>query len=144
MAFIGKIKGKCESIYTQNYIKHFNNNARKKLTNKDFSIIAPNCIGGVLYHRLGLEFKSPTVNLFFGSNKDYMRFISNLKHYLSLDLKFIERERNYPTGMLDDVKIVFNHYKTEEQAEEKWNQRKQRVNYDNLFIIMDEPVEKAC
>ena len=35
---------------------------RFKLHNKEFSLIAPNCIGGIIYHRLGVEFKSPTIN----------------------------------------------------------------------------------
>lgn len=38
---------------------------RFRLKNKDFSIISRNCIGGVMYHDLGLKCTSPTVNLFF-------------------------------------------------------------------------------
>jgi uncharacterized protein (DUF1919 family) len=28
------------------------------------------------------------------------------------------------------------HYKSEEEARKKWNTRKKRINYDNIFIIM--------
>ena len=35
---------------------------------KDISIIANNCIGGCLYHDLGLKFLSPTIDLFFYPN----------------------------------------------------------------------------
>ena len=38
--------------------------------------------------------------------------------------------------MLDDIKLYFNHYKTNEEAEEKWEERKKRMNMDNLFILM--------
>ena len=37
---------------------------RLRLKNKDFSILAPTCIGGVISHRLGLKFLSPTINLY--------------------------------------------------------------------------------
>lgn len=36
---------------------------RLRLQNKDFSIISNHCMGGIISHDLGLEFKSPTVNL---------------------------------------------------------------------------------
>lgn len=32
---------------------------RKRLKNHDFTILATNCIGTVIYHDLGLEFLSP-------------------------------------------------------------------------------------
>lgn len=35
---------------------------RRRLTNSDFTIIAPNCYAGIMYHRLGLQFLSPTIN----------------------------------------------------------------------------------
>ena len=63
---------------------------RFKLHNKDFSLITPNCIGGIIYHRLGVEFKSPTINLLFPDKKQYLRFVLNLPQYLSKDLKFID------------------------------------------------------
>ena len=40
--------------------------------------------------------------------------------------------------MLEDIKIVFNHYDTNENAKSSWDKRKQRVNYDNVFIIFDD------
>lgn len=55
----------------------------RQLKNRDFSIIAPNCIGGVIYHRLGMQFLSPTINLCIPDKKQYVRFAANLRHYLS-------------------------------------------------------------
>ena len=40
--------------------------------------------------------------------------------------------------MLDDVKIVFNHYGSREEAASAWNRRKVRVNYSNIFLIFDD------
>lgn len=46
--------------------KHKNKSEnRERLNCDDVTIISTNCTGGILYHDLGLEFKSPTVNLFF-------------------------------------------------------------------------------
>lgn len=106
-----------------------------KLKNKTPSIIASNCNGGFIYHDLGLKFYSPTINLFFYPD-DFLKFIKNLKYYLSLKLLQVDDSNlKWPVGILDDVKIQFMHYKSFEEAEEKWNKRAQRVNFNNLFFI---------
>ena len=50
----------------------------------------------------------------------------------------------YPVGKLrggtcglPDISIFFVHYKTFEDAKKKWDERFQRINYDNLFFLMD-------
>ena len=45
-------------------------------------------------------------------------------------------QENVPIGLIDDVEVVFLHYKTFEEAVEKWNRRKSRINWDNLYIKM--------
>lgn len=37
-------------------------------------------------------------------------------------------------GKLDDIEVVFLHYKSEEEAYQKWNRRKKRINYNNLIF----------
>ena len=37
--------------------------------------------------------------------------------------------------MLGDITLDFNHSKTKEDAERDWNRRKERINYDNLYLI---------
>lgn len=37
-------------------------------------------------------------------------------------------------GKCLDVEIVFLHYHSFDEAKEKWNRRKVRVNYDNLLV----------
>ena len=93
---------------------------RTRLVNYDFTIIAPNCAAGLIYHRLGLQFLSPTINLWI-EEAHYLRFCQNLRHYLDLPLEFIiPSGRWHPIAMCGDVKIYFNHYKTVEEARNKF------------------------
>lgn len=39
---------------------------------------------------------------------------------------------------MDDVEIIFLHYHSEEEARKKWNRRKRRIHWDNLFFKMSE------
>lgn len=111
---------------------------KSRLKNHDFTIIAPNCSAGLIYHRLGHKFLSPTINLWF-EDSHYLKFCQNLRYYLQLPLQFIiDSNVNYPIAMCGDVKIYFNHYKTKEEALYKWDERKRRVNWDNLYLIGDD------
>lgn len=114
--------------------------------NKDFSIISNNCWAGRVYQYLDMPYLSPTAGLYFFA-PDYIRFIYDLKKYLESPLTFIEPEQSKyydelklrnqldkPIGKILDVEIVFLHYATKEEAEEKWNRRKSRVNFDKLVF----------
>ena len=108
---------------------------RLRLKNRQPTIIASNCIGTFIYYDMKLRFNSPTINLSFDMN-DYVRFLENLPWYLEQEVVPCEDNRfDYPCGMVEDVQIRFNHYKTFEEAADKWNERKQRIDWDNLFII---------
>ena len=113
----------------------YERSVRRKLNNTDFSILCSNCIGGVIYHRLGLQFRSPTVNLWM-HQRDFIRFVSNLRGYLNEELVFVDSEYDYPVARLKDVHIYFNHSRSEDEARRDWERRKERINYDNLFLIM--------
>ena len=45
-----------------------------------------------------------------------------------------KKNRICPIGILNDVEIVFLHYKSEEEAKEKWDRRKARINWDNIIF----------
>lgn len=45
---------------------------------------------------------------------------------------------SYPVGLLGDIRIYFQHYKTEAEAREKWEERLKRINWENLFILFTE------
>lgn len=123
------------------FIKQRNNKRKRKLVNKDFTILSSECAGGVIYHDLGLRFDSPTINLWFKPD-DYLLFLSDLDYYLNTDKLVEEPHSNlgYPVGVLGEdtkkIKIFFQHYPNFEIAKNKWNIRKKRVHLDNLFIIM--------
>lgn len=108
---------------------------RKRLRNHNFSLIASNCIGACILHDLAQRFNSPFVNLWI-EPQDYIKMLKSFPYYMSCELKFIKKEGiNHPLGILDDIKLYFQHYKTEYEAKKKWSERVSRINYDNLFII---------
>lgn len=108
---------------------------RLRLKNRQPTIIASNCIGTFIYYDMKLRFNSPTINLSFDMN-DYVRFLEDLPWYLEQEIVPCEDERfDYPCGMVGNVEIRFNHYKSFKEAADKWNERKQRIDWDNLFII---------
>ncbi len=124
---------------TKNRVAKFHNYMRQRLRiTEPPTIICSNCIGGIISHNLGLRFMSPTINLTI-NNRDFIKFITDLDHYLNCELTSNpERavEVDCPVGMLEDVEIVFTHYKTFDEAKEKWEERKKRINPDNLYIMM--------
>ena len=120
---------------------------KKKLKDTDFTIISNNCWGGMIYESYNLPKESPTVGTFFMAN-DFVKFVSDLKGYISSELTFIKPEDSkyidflktdvrfghYPIGKLKDIEIMFLHYHSEPEAKEKWERRCQRINWDRLLI----------
>lgn len=105
----------------------------KKLKNNDFSIISSNCIGMFMYKDMGLKYLSPTINLSIPMN-DFVKMAENLRWYMEQKITKAETKEDYPVGFLGDVEIRFIHYSTFEEAVWKWEERKKRINWDNLFI----------
>lgn len=112
----------------------------KKLENKDFTILCPNCIGGCIYHRVEQQFKSPTVNCHM-SAQDFIQFCLHLDYYLAQELQFVEGLRDHPVaqlvgcGSIPTITIFFNHSEHKACAQEDWNRRKARIHKENLYII---------
>lgn len=113
----------------------------EKLRNQKLSIIAPCCFAGYIYHYFRLPFLSPTINLWFPEN-DYMKLLVNFKKYITSNLTF--RGINYDQGqqriypifsLMDDIMVHMNHTTDSLQAEQMWNTRVKRINYDNLLIM---------
>lgn len=125
-----------------------NKDERKKLKNSNFTILSQNCIGSIMYHDLGQKFLSPTINMLFNAD-DFVKFLENINTYLDKEIEFIEEEKyNYPIGKIGDITIKFVHYKDRNEVINKWNERKKRINWNNLYIIAcddnmsDEAVKK--
>lgn len=144
------------------YIKFTSKNRRKKIVDDNFTIISNNCWGGTVYQSYGIEYRSPTIGLFFMA-EDYIKFVYDIRLYMNLNLEFIEpsqtKYRNYfknhnkfgkyPIGKLGDIEIHFLHYQSEKEAYEKWNRRVKRINWDKILfkfndqnLCIDEHIKK--
>ena len=111
---------------------------RKALKNKSPTFFCPNCIGGILFHDLGIKFHSPMVNLMM-KQKDFVKFLLDWENYLSKDLTFFDKYGySFPCAYLGDITIHFTHYSNEKVALEKWKSRLQRIDKENLFVFLQE------
>ena len=104
----------------------------------------------MITHNVGEQFRSPTVNLIIYEDQ-FLTFCRHLKEYSVCRVeKPTESEApqfesfSYPIGILrgssaglSDINRLFVHYKSFEEAKEKWEARFRRVNYDDMFVIMD-------
>ncbi len=124
--------------------KQYLKSVMSKNTNQNPTIISNNCIAGVIYHNLGLKFYSPTINLFF-KPAEYIEFIKNLKYYSTCDVVEVEdNDHPFPVGKIVakdnnhmDIYLYFQHYKDFSTARDKWLERYARINYDNIYYIME-------
>lgn len=144
MSFVTKIKNwyqygglydKVENAVSKHY--------RKQLNNKDFTIICPNCIGGQIYHRYGLRFDSPTINLSINT-PDFVNFLKHFDYYLAQEMeqtdnRYDGKERALIRGNgsdIPDLILTFVHYSSFEEGKKKWYERRTRINKDNMYLIM--------
>lgn len=107
---------------------------KKRMNNQEFSIISSDCIGGLVYHDLQMQFKSPTINMAIPAHS-FVKLCSNLKYYMQIDPEEVESEEPYPVMRIGDVILNGIHYHSFEELRDKWNERKKRINYENLFMI---------
>lgn len=127
--FVPRIKGRLQRSQVHKRIA----NAVNGVNAEGITFISQNCIGGVLYHDLGLQFLSPTINTFI-PEPGFVKLVLNLRHYMEQEL-VIRWGEEYPIGMLDDVEVHFMHYETCKEAKESWEKRKARINWDKIFVI---------
>lgn len=110
---------------------------RKRLKNKEITLLCNNCNGACILHDLNLPFNSPFVNLWMLPT-DFLKYCSDIQHYRECILHFLPEESDkfgYPVALLDDVKIYFQHYKTNSEAQQKWDERSKRIKSDNIFVL---------
>lgn len=104
------------------------------LHNTNFTILSNNCWGGFIYDYFGLPYATPTIGLYFSSD-DFIKFVENIPYYLNCELLPCEgTEKCKVRGRLGDIYLNFVHYDSFEEALDKWNRRKQRVNFNNLLV----------
>lgn len=128
-------------FYNKYYLPQilFQKKQRRRLINKKFSLLTGNCMGGYIYHQLGLKFSSPTINMMI-TNKDFVKIIFDQKYYMELNpIPYEDPEYpGVPSALLGDVVLHFTHYKNAEEGIDAWNTRKERIDYDNLYVIISD------
>lgn len=113
---------------------------RRAFRNPGVTILSSNCTSGILYNDLGLQYRSPTINLYM-RGADFITFCERLDHYLAVQTLVpcrdpaIIGERTYPVAWLDDLLVFFVHYRDLVEAQEKWDRRKKRVNPEHIAVI---------
>ena len=115
---------------------------KRRLSNKDFTLITQNCVGGVMYSTLGLEFLSPTINMFI-EDENFVKLVENLEYYMSVPAtakqdRYVDPIDNsivYPKIQIDDIELCCLHYKDCNDAIAAWERRRKRVNLENVFVI---------
>ena len=114
--FVNFIKNKLQD--------HINQRNQKRLTNSTPTIIASNCTGGFLYHWLGLEFRSPFINLYM-TPEDFLTAMENFEDFINTPIRECENnDHDYPVGIgAYEKKIHFMHYPSFDSAVTTWNRR---------------------
>lgn len=126
-----------KTIIKYNPLVKIRQQKERKRLQKNVTILASNCMGGLLYHDFGQQFLSPTINTRFDS-LDFVRFVCNIHEYLKKELRFIPTDEKFPVAMLGDVRVNFVHYHTNEEAEKKWKERINRIDWDNVYVITND------
>jgi uncharacterized protein (DUF1919 family) len=111
---------------------------RRRVGDKPFCVISDDCWAGELYKHLVRAYNTPFVGVSMRA-PDYLRLLSDLPGNLGKELSFEEEGKSpegtpYPIGYLGQVAIHFIHYPEEAEAREKFERRRQRVDFDNLFF----------
>lgn len=140
----GHIHGLCHRLVKYPRLWYHKHKSRR-LVNQNVSLFCNNCTGGVILHDLSLRFNSPTINLNI-QPKDFIKFVRNLKDYMRCELEEIhDASVDFPVGRLSlpkdggDVYIKFVHYSSFKCAKEKWEERKNRIDWDNIFVLLEGP-----
>ena len=116
-----------------------NSDNRSRLVNRNLTLICSNCMGGILYHWLGMRFNSPFINCYL-TNNDYVLMLEHWKDFLNADLVEDDSgDESYPVGKgYLGIRIHFLHYTTFAEAIEKWNERKTRIDmHKTVFMFTD-------
>ena len=134
-----------KNAFVKLFVPCYNLIYRRTNRQKHITFISQNCVGGVLYHMLGIAFSSPTINMFI-ENEHFVKLAENPEHYFSMDAKPYEEHHvdsvegsddvlTYPIIRVDDILLCCQHYNSCSEAVEAWNKRRLRVNLKNMYAI---------
>lgn len=127
----------------------YNEERYKKLQENPVSIISETCMGGVLYHQMGLRFDTPFINVRIGLERnDYFKLLNHLNEYMNqapsimpgkkyegVDFTGWEGRIDFPRLWYDDILIHGFHYNSTEEMLEIWEKRRLRYRADNTAVL---------
>jgi uncharacterized protein (DUF1919 family) len=122
---------------------------RRRVRDRNFSVVSNNCWGAGIYSALGVEYRTPFVGLFLMPDC-YLALLSDLRKRLSIDLTFLPESRYpivnamredkkslWPIGCLGEgVEIHFMHYADRDEAVAKWQRRVSRFAPDDRDVAV--------
>lgn len=157
---IDRITSECkipiEKCINGKVFKHpcFDWNRYKNVLESKPTIIAEACYGGYIYNQLGMKFYSPFVNTRI-FERDYIRMLHRLKDYLQEDISLLQDipdienvgaeigmkeiswgKMGYPIAGLADICLHAIHASNAEQYMNDWRRRAQRINWNNIWVMM--------
>ena len=112
------------------------------LKRKDFTLIANTCAASRIYQMCDCEYETPCVAVIIKPD-EYLKLCQKLKEYLKYELKFVRYEEWFLTNKyhtlckLGDVEIKFIGRHDFEKCKNDWDNRVERINYENLFLIYE-------
>lgn len=111
----------------------------RSLQRSHLSIFSRSCFGGLISNTLGLPFRSPFVNIAL-SNQDFLEFLRTPHQYIEMEPHFEKmigvssQNKGFPRLLLGNIGLNMVHYKEIDISIKTWNERKQRINWDNLLV----------
>lgn len=143
-----KIRQKIVNLWIKCRVYFEKKQKAKAIKIRDFTIISNNCWGGMIYSKYGLKYQSPTVGLYILGH-DFVKLCSDWKAYFNKELEFISWESStqyanlkgkdpYPVAKLGDIEIYFMHYHSEEEARQKWERRRKRINPEHMLFKLSQ------
>ena len=135
------IPSRYEDIFEKKALERYQRRNRKRLTNHGFTIMANSCIGAQVYRDLNLRFDTPFVGSYM-TPEDFVVFMSNPKYWVDQEIIEEHTKATCPVGLIGGkLRIFFVSDKSFEDGVTKWKYRKERIHWDNLFVMFN-PLEQ--
>lgn len=129
-------------------------NQRASVRDEKFTLLSNDCWGSGPYQHLGLMYRTP----FIGTRMFapcYLELLKNVRRYVAAPAEFIATSRydfmnerrqtffgDYPIALLDGaIELHFVHEPDATTAWEKWERRRAKMNFDNLYIKFSQDPE---
>lgn len=133
-----RFEDRIEKFFHNNYLRK----KEKVFCSNNFSIISNSCIGASIYKDYNIRFTSPFIAVYIRP-EDFVVMLSDLKEWVNKKIVQIDYRANFPVGLLGGkIKVFFVHETSFEDAVKKWRYRAERINWNNLFVILD-PIEQT-